>query len=38
MEKIFKENKIDKIYHLAARAGVQPSLKNHELYFMRMLI
>lgn len=28
MEKVFKENKIDRIVHLAARAGVRPSLEN----------
>ena len=33
LENIFKENKIDKIVHLAARAGVRASLENPELYF-----
>lgn len=28
MEKVFKENKIDRIVHLAAKAGVRPSLEN----------
>ena len=28
MENVFKENKIDRIVHLAARAGVRPSLEN----------
>jgi UDP-glucuronate 4-epimerase len=32
LEKIFKENEIDKIVHLAARAGVRPSLINPQLY------
>ncbi|MGD9580472.1 MAG: GDP-mannose 4,6-dehydratase, partial [Vampirovibrionia bacterium] len=32
LEKIFKENKIDKIVHLAARAGVRPSLIDPLLY------
>lgn len=31
-EKVFKENKIDKIVHLAARAGVRPSLIDPLLY------
>jgi UDP-glucuronate 4-epimerase len=31
--KVFQENKITKIVHLAARAGVRPSLENPELYF-----
>ena len=30
--KIFKKNKIDKIVHLAARAGVRPSLIDPQLY------
>ena len=33
LENIFNENKIDKVIHLAARAGVRASLKNPELYF-----
>ena len=32
LKKVFKENKIDLIVHLAARAGVRPSIKNPELY------
>jgi len=32
LEKVFQDNKIDLIIHLAARAGVRPSLKNPELY------
>lgn len=32
MEKIFKENKADTIIHLAARAGVRPSIQNPLLY------
>ena len=32
LTKIFKKNKIDKIIHLAARAGVRPSLENPQLY------
>ncbi|MCX6816321.1 MAG: GDP-mannose 4,6-dehydratase, partial [Candidatus Beckwithbacteria bacterium] len=32
LEKEFRENKIDLIVHLAARAGVRPSLSNPELY------
>ncbi|MCP3682789.1 MAG: SDR family NAD(P)-dependent oxidoreductase [bacterium] len=32
MEKLFSENKIDKIIHLAARAGVRASLENPLLY------
>lgn len=31
-EKVFKENQIDKIVHLAARAGVRPSLIDPLLY------
>ncbi|NQU99819.1 MAG: GDP-mannose 4,6-dehydratase, partial [Parcubacteria group bacterium] len=31
--KIFKENKIDLIVHLAARAGVRPSIENPLLYY-----
>ncbi|MCM2325588.1 MAG: NAD-dependent epimerase/dehydratase family protein [Candidatus Woesearchaeota archaeon] len=31
--KVFQENKITKIVHLAARAGVRPSLENPGLYF-----
>lgn len=33
MEKIFKKEKPDKIIHLAARAGVRPSIENPDLYF-----
>ncbi len=33
MSKIFKKYSIKKIAHLAARAGVRPSLKNPKLYF-----
>jgi len=33
LKKIFSENKIEKVIHLAARAGVRPSLLNSELYF-----
>src|SRR3990167_4277827 len=32
LEKIFKENKIEKIIHLAAIAGVRPSLIKPSLY------
>lgn len=32
LEKISREQKIDKIIHLAARAGVRPSLENPQLY------
>ena len=31
LKKVFKENKIDKVCHLAARAGVRASLKNPPL-------
>ncbi|MFH2027618.1 MAG: GDP-mannose 4,6-dehydratase [Nanoarchaeota archaeon] len=33
IKKVFLENKIEKIVHLAARAGVRPSIENPELYF-----
>lgn len=32
LSKIFKENKIDAVVHIAARAGVRPSIENPELY------
>jgi len=32
LEKVFKENRVGLVIHLAARAGVRPSLKNPELY------
>ena len=32
LRKIFEENKIDKIIHMAARAGVRASFENKELY------
>ncbi|MEM0360266.1 MAG: GDP-mannose 4,6-dehydratase [Candidatus Diapherotrites archaeon] len=32
LQKIFEKNKIDKIVHLAARAGVRPSLEQPGLY------
>lgn len=32
LEEIFRENEIDKVIHLAARAGVRPSLENPTLY------
>ncbi len=32
LSKIFEENKIDQIVHLAARAGVRPSLEHPRLY------
>src|SRR5262245_37669236 len=32
LEQLFNENKFDCIVHLAARAGVRPSLKEPELY------
>lgn len=32
LEKVYKENKIDKVVHLAARAGVRPSLIDPILY------
>ena len=33
LKKIFEENKVDCIIHLAARAGVRPSLDKPELYY-----
>ena len=33
LSKVFLEHKIDKIVHLAARAGVRPSLIDPELYY-----
>ena len=33
LEKIFSENNIEMVLHLAARAGVRPSIQNPELYF-----
>ena len=33
LDEIFKKHKIKKIIHLAARAGVRPSLENSKLYF-----
>jgi len=33
LNEIFESEKIDKIIHLAARAGVGPSISNPELYF-----
>ncbi|MEW5822296.1 MAG: GDP-mannose 4,6-dehydratase [Cyanobacteriota bacterium] len=32
LEKVFKENQVDKVVHLAARAGVRPSLIDPLLY------
>ena len=32
LKKVFSENKIDKVVHLAARAGVRPSIKDPLLY------
>ena len=32
LKDVFEKNKIDKIVHLAARAGVRPSIENPELY------
>ncbi len=32
IKKIFEDNNIDKIIHLAARAGVRPSIENPQLY------
>ena len=32
LEKVFRENKIDAIMHLAAMAGVRPSIENPTLY------
>ena len=32
VKRIFDENEIDKVVHLAARAGVRPSFENPELY------
>ncbi len=32
LEKVFKDNKIDAVVHLAARAGVRPSIQNPESY------
>ena len=32
VKRIFDENKLDKVVHLAARAGVRPSFENPELY------
>jgi len=33
LSKIFVENKIDLIIHLAAKAGVRPSIENPDAYF-----
>ena len=33
LDNIFKNNKIDMVLHLAARAGVRPSIKDPELYY-----
>ena len=33
LERVFKENRIELVVHLAARAGVRPSLKNPDLYY-----
>lgn len=33
LEKIFSENKIDAVVHLAAKAGVRPSISNPDIYF-----
>lgn len=33
LEKIFSENKIDAVVHLAAKAGVRPSISNPDMYF-----
>lgn len=33
LRNVFEENKIDRIIHLAARAGVRASLKNPKLYY-----
>lgn len=33
LKSIFSENKIDMVIHLAARAGVLPSVQNPELYY-----
>lgn len=32
LKKVFSENEIEKIIHLAARAGVRPSIENPKLY------
>lgn len=32
LKRIFRRNKIDRVIHLAARAGIQPSMENPELY------
>ncbi|MCK4326946.1 MAG: GDP-mannose 4,6-dehydratase [Candidatus Diapherotrites archaeon] len=32
MEKVFAENNVEKVVHLAARAGVRPSIANPRLY------
>jgi len=32
IEKVFRKYKIDKVVHLAARAGVRPSIENPEIY------
>ena len=33
LEKFLSENKVDAVIHLAARAGVRPSIANPELYY-----
>jgi len=33
LEEIFKDNKFDVVVHIAARAGVRPSLENPDIYF-----
>lgn len=33
LERIFAENKIDRVIHIAAKAGVRPSLENPQKYF-----
>jgi len=33
LQSVFSENKIDMVIHLAARAGVLPSVQNPELYY-----
>jgi len=34
LQKIFAKNDIEIVYHLAARAGVRPSIKDPQIYFM----
>jgi UDP-glucuronate 4-epimerase len=38
LEKIFEKNKIEKVIHLAARAGVRASIENPEIYVRTNII